>query len=110
MENRGPIEREETSGRFAKGNKSGGRKPMPPEMKELLAAATPKAAQRLIEALDAIDLGEPDHEMRVKAANAILDRIYGKPAQAVVGDDGGPLRIDIGVVDILKKLSDDPPL
>lgn len=30
---------------------------------------------------------------RVSACNAILDRAYGKPVQAISGEDHGPLRI-----------------
>jgi hypothetical protein len=107
-----PIKRDEkggrdsTSGRFVPGYKGGGRRAIDPEVREMLTAATPDAARRLIDALDATDGDEPDHDMRVKAANAILDRVYGKPTQAIAGEDGEPLRIDIGVVDILKKLAE----
>lgn len=72
----------------------------------MLAAATPAAAQRLIDALDALDGSEPDHDLRIKAANAILDRVYGRPVQAVAGEDGGGIRIDVGIVEILRKLAE----
>jgi len=71
----------------------------------MLEAATPHAAKRLIEALDAtriefyrgLEVGEyVDHSMRITAAQAILDRLYGKAPQAITGDDGGP--ISLGVV------------
>ncbi len=35
----------------------------------------------------------PDHGERIKAANALLDRRYGKPNQAITGEDGGPLQV-----------------
>ncbi len=41
---------------------------------------------------------------RITAARELLDRIEGRPVQAVTGDDGGPIRFDIGVIDVLKKL------
>lgn len=33
----------------------------------------------------------PNDSARVSAASALLDRAYGKPAQAVVGESGGPV-------------------
>ena len=32
---------------------------------------------------------------RVSAAVALLDRAYGKPAQAVTGEDGGPIEMSV---------------
>ena len=32
---------------------------------------------------------------RVSAANSLLDRGYGKPAQAITGKDGGPLELTL---------------
>jgi len=74
------------------------------DVRDMLEAATPKAAQRLIEALDAtktitVWVGKDqqeteqvdDYDLRIKAANAVLDRIHGKPAQAITNDDGSPL-------------------
>jgi len=92
---------------------------MPPEIREMLEAASPDAVKRLVEALDATkpvvvfqgkDAGSTvehvdDFDLRVKAAEIILNRLYGKPAQAITGDDGGPLKVDLGVVDMLRKLA-----
>ncbi len=92
---------------------------MPPEIREMLEAASPTAVKRLVEALDATkpvvvsagkDCGSQiehvdDFDMRVKAAEIILSRLYGKPAQAITGDDGGPVRVDLGVVEMLRKLA-----
>lgn len=111
--------RDPGNGRFTSGNTGGGRKPMDPAVKEMLLAATPQAAQRLIDALDAEravvvpggkDAGTvekvPDFDMRIKAANSILDRVYGKPTVAITGEDGGPLKIEAsaGFLEALKRL------
>src|SRR5262245_28553960 len=96
-------------GRFPPG-KSGnpsGRPKIDPEVIEMLKCATVKAARRAIEALDAertfvVGTGQnsrletaPDHDMRLKAYNAIFDRLYGKPSQAVTGEDGGPVNLGL---------------
>jgi hypothetical protein len=95
------------SGRFAAGNPGGGRRPMSPEVREMLQAATPHAAARLIEALDAtmvvhhmgVEVGTyVDHAMRIKAASTILDRIFGKAAQPITGEDGKPIAFDIAPI------------
>lgn len=61
----------------------------------MLLAATPKAAKALIMALEAGGPDAPNFEIRIKAANAILDRVYGKAAQPITGEDGNPLTFDI---------------
>jgi hypothetical protein len=65
-------------GRFqpgASGN-PGGRTPMEREVKEILQAASPLAARRLVELLD-----DPDPVIRLKAIDMLQNRIYGRPAQ-----------------------------
>jgi hypothetical protein len=103
-ENRDKNGRDPGNGRFTAGNSGGGRKPISPEVREMLQASTPKAAQRLIDALDAtmvvhhmgVEVGHYiDYGMRIKAASTILDRIFGKAAQPITGEDGKPLAIDI---------------
>ncbi len=89
-----------SDGRFGPGNKMGtGRLAIPQHVREMLEAATPKAVQRLVEALDADKTVEgvtvPDHDMRTKAAEKLLDRRWGKPAQAITNEDGSPIRIGI---------------
>lgn len=82
---------------------------MSPQVREMLEAATPLAAKALIDAVAACDKdGDPDHDMRVKAANAIFDRIHGKPAQAITGEDGGPLVIGLDVWESLQHLEPKP--
>lgn len=93
-----------------------GRPKMDPVVKEMLRCATPAAAKALVDALAAERsivvgsgdkaevVGVPDHEVRMKAANAILDRLYGKPHQSISGEDGGPIRIDIDLLGTLQRL------
>lgn len=60
---------------------------------ELRAAArkhTKKALQTLVNALD-------DPKLCVVAAQALLDRGYGKPSQPIEGADGEPLRVSIAI-------------
>lgn len=73
------------------------------DVRQMLVEATPKAARRVIEALDAeraVVVGNgpsarvemiPDHDVRIKAYDAIMNRIHGKPSQEITGNDGGPL-------------------
>lgn len=69
------------------GNPSG-RKATPPDVKAIWEANTVPAALKVVSFLEC-----GDAEMEFKAANAILDRALGKPAQAVTGATGGPLEI-----------------
>jgi hypothetical protein len=104
-------------GRFVKGNSAGSRRmQLREDVRALLVDATPKAAKAMIDCLDAEFTNEfgtfANHDMRLKAANAIMDRICGKPAQQVVGEDGGPIRHDVAIIAVLRKLagesSDEP--
>lgn len=82
----------------------------------MLAAASPKAAKTLVDALEAersivVGGGDnayieqvPDVDMRVKAANAILDRVYGKPTAYVAGEDGGPAIVAVDLASMLQRL------
>lgn len=67
-------------GRFQKGvsGNPGGRPAMAPEVREALEGASERAAQRLVELVDS-----DDPRVALMASNAILDRLYGKPAQTV---------------------------
>ena len=68
------------SGRFQKGESGnqGGRPVLAPEVKEALQAASERAARRLVELVDS-----KDPRVALMASNAVLDRLYGKPAQTV---------------------------
>lgn len=97
--------RDPATGRFAPGNKTGGRSRLSPEVREMLRAATVPAVQALLDALKAHSGKDangdviPDHDIRVKAANALLDRGIGKAVQAVsIGledEDGNAMRLGV---------------
>jgi hypothetical protein len=95
-------------GRFTSNSpkyRNGGRRRLGDGELTLLGDAQAPAIQALIEALQAertYVIGEgasarletaPDHGERIRAANSLLDRWGGKPAQAITGDDGGPIEI-----------------
>jgi hypothetical protein len=56
----------------------GGRPRIAPDVKEALAAASPLAAQRLVQLVKS-----DDEDVALKASMALLDRVYGKPSQPV---------------------------
>src|SRR3954469_1462739 len=68
------------STRFPKGWKGGGRKPVPEDVKEVARALTIEAIETLGEVMR--NKSAPP-AARVSASTAILDRVYGKPAQTV---------------------------
>ena len=72
------------------GNPSG----RPKECAEVKALAR-QHTEQAIAVLASIMLNEDAKETaRVAAASALLDRGYGKPAQALVGDPDAPLQIE----------------
>lgn len=76
--------------RFAKGESGnpGGRPKAVEAIRKLAQKNSKKALLRLVELMN----GENDR-VAVQAAQAILDRAWGKPAQTVTGEGGeGPLR------------------
>lgn len=88
-------------------------------VKHLAAKRTEDAIKALADALEATRLvvsakgdvvaEEPDHRVRVAAAQALLDRAHGKPAQAITGEDGGAVKVDTsaGLLETLKRLAGD---
>lgn len=89
-----PVKRAENGrdekGRFVVGNAGGGRKPVPDEVKEMLVAATPSAVQLLVDMM--MDYGAPK-DLRVRCAEVILNRVYGRPTQPICGDLSGGIVI-----------------
>lgn len=71
-------------GRFVKGEyKGGGRKEIPKDIKEMLRGATPDACKLLCNTIndETVRL-----ELRIKCSEIVLDRVFGKPQQAVEVD------------------------
>lgn len=67
-------------GRFPKGVSGNpvGRPAMPPEVRKALEAGSQRAAERLVELVES-----DDPRVAAMASQAILDRLYGKPAQQI---------------------------
>lgn len=72
--------RDPATGRFVKGNTGGGRTQLPEELKTAFRAACPQALDVLKRILT--NEGAKDSD-RIRCAEIILDRGYGKPVQAV---------------------------
>jgi Family of unknown function (DUF5681) len=68
------------------GNKSG-RPKIPHDIVELARSHSKQAIITLIDLMEHAD----DARVKIAASNAILDRAWGKPAQAVTGADTGPI-------------------
>lgn len=83
------LERDE-KGRFVAGNAGGGRKAIPDEVKEMLVAATPSAVQLLVDMMT--DFSAPK-DLRVRCAEIILNRVYGRPTQPICGELSGGIVI-----------------
>jgi hypothetical protein len=75
-------------GRFAAGNKGGGRKRLPQDVKEMFKAATSDAAKLLI---DTMNNQEMDIKLRVDCAERVIERVYGKPTQPIDGNFDGKI-------------------
>ena len=87
---------------FAKGQSGnpGGRPKETAEIKALARVHGPKAIEKLVALMDC---GSPRTE--VAAAEALLDRAYGRPSQTIAGDPDNPITYEaIGIrpVDPLK--------
>jgi hypothetical protein len=44
-------------------------------------------------------MADPNSEVALKAANSLLDRAHGKPAQTIAGDPDAPLQHNVAAVD-----------
>jgi hypothetical protein len=80
------------------GNPSG-RPKVDVRVKELARAHTEQAIQTLVDALQ-------NERTCVAAAVALLDRGWGKPAQAITGEDGGAILTEARVSYDLSSLND----
>ena len=85
--------------RFKPGERPVGRKRGTPNKATAdIRAAAQAYGRDAIEKLVALMNG-PDEEVAFKAANAILDRGYGKPAQTLAGDPENPLQHNLAALD-----------
>lgn len=64
----------------------------PLEIKSLARAHTMKAIQTLV---DVMEHPKTPAASRVMASQALLDRGWGKAAQVLTGEEGGPLKIEL---------------
>lgn len=76
--------------KFVKGQSGnpGGRPKGEAKVREAAQAAGPKALAVLVDALK-----DDDARVRIKAAEILLDRGFGRPAQAITGAEGGPVAV-----------------
>ena len=74
------------SGKFAKGvsGNPGGRPAQPQEFRQLLEKHSTTALEKVIEILQD---PKSQHKDRIKAAEIILDRMYGRPVQQNINDN-----------------------
>lgn len=70
----------------------GGRPKLPEDIKHVRELAR-QYTQHAVETLVSILTKSSSDSAKVSAANAILDRGWGKAEQAVTGVDGGPLQV-----------------
>ncbi len=77
---------------FQKGQSGnpGGRPKEDAEVKALARTAGPEAIEKLLELMRG-----DDRRTALAAAQALLDRGFGKPAQAITGEEGGPVELAV---------------
>lgn len=50
-------------------------------------------------------INDEDGRVAVAALKEFFDRRYGKASQPITGEDGKPLRLDVSIVDVVRKLA-----
>ena len=79
-----------TSFRPGRSGNPGGRKRLDPDVKAILEAACPDAAQLLVDMMNDEEIAPG---LRVQCAETVLNRIYGKPAQAMTINSDAPVNM-----------------
>lgn len=74
------MEGRAANGRFTKGWGGGGRKKIPDDVKAMMQAIIPDAVRYLAALINDESARNAD---RVRAAEILMDRVYGKPQQSV---------------------------
>lgn len=85
----------DAKGKFEKGTSGnpGGRPKELAELKELAREHTPMAIEKLAEIAQVAD----SDAARVAAIKELLDRAWGKAAQAITGEDGEKLSVSVSI-------------
>ena len=96
-----PRDRDPITGRFVKGNTGGGRKPLPEDLKDAFQLSGREALETLLAVMRDKKARNAD---RIRAAEIILDRGYGKPKQAL--DFQGSDAAEVGVVLLPARMDD----
>lgn len=90
----------DSKGRFVKGSSgnAGGRTKLPDDLKQAFREASPMALETLKRVLLDEDAKDSD---KIRAAEIVLDRAYGKPTQSVNVDTETPQRfVFVGMNDV----------
>lgn len=88
-------ESRDNAGRFVKGKSGnpGGKKPMDADVKEMLKAAAPDAVKLLVET---VNNPEVKMDLRIRCAETLMDRVYGKAVQPIEGNMDNKVEIVLG--------------
>lgn len=81
-------EKRRNNGKFAPGNKEGGRKPIPDDIKQAFRELVPEAIQKLTALIHSTE----NEKVLLEAVKVVLERAYGKPSQEI--DLQGKLETD----------------
>lgn len=79
-------------GQFTKGNSGGGRPKVPEELRKAFQKVCPEALEVLVSIMSDTEAKDND---RIRAAEVILERGYGKAPQSIDLDAGGAVMIQL---------------